>query len=96
MYFIQLRSQIPWLLVQYLSILYRGLCAGVGEWGRNRERRIEKDGTRYKIHTSKESKKRMDRAGIKTGFFCLTVVLQTKGFRKYDSVKIERRYIMAN
>lgn len=45
----------------------------------------QKDGSRYKIYTSKESRKR-NRAGSKAGFFCLTVVSQAKGFWKYDLV----------
>lgn len=46
------------------------------------EPKIEKDGTGYKIPTSEKPKKRKNRAGSKVGFFCLTVVLQTKGFWK--------------
>lgn len=46
------------------------------------EPRIEKDGTRYKIYISKESKETNNIAGSKAEFFYLTMVLQTKGFWK--------------
>ena len=71
---------IPWLLVQCF-LLY---ITKTSPWEKKTrpEPRIEKDGTRYKIYISKESKEMNNIAGSKAEFFYLTMVLQTKGFWK--------------
>lgn len=71
--------QILWLLVQCFLVCFTKKSL----WEKKcLEPRIEKDESRYKIQTPEEPKKNKNRVGSKTGFFCLTVVLETKEFWK--------------